>query len=75
MKILYPLDHVKVDLAEMLGDAGAVSLGKPTVSFGEGFRIVSPPRPPNQIFVSWFHSYIVKKIFVELLHYNNNQLI
>ena len=52
MKILYPLDHVKVDLAEMLGDAGAISLGKPTVSFGEGFRIVSPPRPPNHMYHS-----------------------
>ena len=36
-----PFQHVKVDVGEMLGDAGALSLGKPAVTFGEGFRIVS----------------------------------
>ena len=29
---------IKVELGEMLGDAGALSLGKPAVSFGQAFR-------------------------------------
>ena len=42
-------EHVKVDLGEILGHSGVLSLGKPTVSFGEGFRLVSNK---NAVFTS-----------------------
>ena len=31
-------------MGELLGDFGALSLGKPTVSFGDGFRKASPSK-------------------------------
>ena len=37
-------------MGELLGDFGALSLGKPTVSFGDGFRKVSPSKLDFELF-------------------------
>ena len=45
---------IKVDLGEMLGDAGALSLGKPAVSFGQAFRfLIFFTFFTNNKYISW----------------------